>query len=52
MLADLVPLILETKAPRRLLTRTEINRRYRQRNREKWLAYRRAWYAKNKPGNV
>jgi hypothetical protein len=42
-MADLVPLLLETRIERRVLTRTEIQRRYRHKNRAKYNAYRREW---------
>lgn len=47
-LADILPAIADTRMERRKMTRTEIMRRYRHKNAEKWNAYRRAWYAKRK----
>lgn len=47
-LADLVSVIVATRMERRKMTRTEIMRRYRHKNAEKWNAYRRKWYAQRK----
>lgn len=43
-LRDLIPVALSTAMPRRRLTRTEIQRRYRMKHRAKLNAYRREWY--------
>lgn len=50
MLADLLPLVGSIKRPP--LTSAERFKRWREKNRDQWNAYRRNWYAKNKPGNV
>lgn len=47
-LADLVPVVLETRIERRRLSRTEIQMRWVRKNREKFNAYRREWYARRK----
>lgn len=48
-MADLVPLLLETRIERRQpLTRTQIQLRWVARNRAKFNAYRRDWRARRK----
>jgi hypothetical protein len=45
---DLVPIALATRMPRRKLTRTQIHLRWVAKNRDKWNAYRREWWARRK----
>lgn len=42
-MTDLLALLSATRMPRRTLTRAEIRRRWKDRNRAKFNAYRRAW---------
>lgn len=48
MLADLVPVIAQTRIERRRASRTQIQLRWVAKNRKAWNAYRRKWYASRK----
>jgi len=48
VIADLIPVILETRIEKRKVSRTEQNRRYRHKHNAKYNAYRRAWWARRK----
>jgi hypothetical protein len=43
MLADILPALIETKMTPRVLTRSEVRRRWKVNNRAKFNAYRRQW---------
>lgn len=47
-LSDLVEVARTVRMERRPLSRTEIHRRWVQRNRNKWNAYRRKWRQKRR----
>lgn len=47
-LMDIVPVVSQTRMPRRKQTRTEIQMRWVEKNRDKWNAYRREWYRRTK----
>ena len=45
-MSDLIPMLLATRIEKRKLTRTEIQRRWREKHRAQWNAYRREWRAR------